>query len=80
MSGRVAYCFRTDLHLADGRHPAAWKRARGVVIRRPGEDDYTKLKPYSSISLLSCTGRVVEKVVPELLSEVAERRGLLSDG
>jgi len=63
-----------------GRHPAVWKRASGVVIRKPGKDDYTKLKAFRSISLLSCMGKVVEKVVAELLSEEAERRGLLSDG
>jgi len=63
-----------------GRHPAVWKRASGVVIRKPGKDDYTKLKAYRSISLLSCMGKVVEKVAAELLSEEAERRGLLSDG
>jgi len=63
-----------------GRHPAVWKRASGVVIRKPGKDDYTKLKAYRSISLLSCMGKVVEKVVAQLLSEEAERRGLLRDG
>jgi hypothetical protein len=63
-----------------GRHPAVWKRASGVVIRKPGKDDYTKLKAYRSISLLSCMGKVIEKVVAELLAEEAERRGLLSDG
>jgi hypothetical protein len=63
-----------------GRHPAVWKRASGVVIRKPGKDDYTKLKAYRTISLLSCMGKVVEKVVAELLSEEAERRGLLCDG
>jgi len=63
-----------------GRHPAVWKRASGVVIRKPGKDNYTKLKAYRSISLLSCMGKVVEKVAAELLSVEAERRGLLSDG
>jgi len=49
------------------------------VIRKPGKDDYTKLKAYGFIFLLSCMGTVVEKVVAEQLSEVPERRGLLSD-
>jgi len=39
-----------------------------------------KLKSYRTISLLSCMGKVVEKVVAELLSEEAKRRALLSDG
>jgi len=63
-----------------GRHPAVWKRASGVVIRKPGKDDYTQLKAYCSILLLSCMGKVVKKVAAELLSEEAESRGLLSDG
>jgi hypothetical protein len=63
-----------------GRHPVVWKRASGVVIPKPGKDDYMLLKAYRSILLLSCMGKVVEKVVPELLSEEAKRRGLLSDG
>jgi len=44
------------------RHPAVWKRASGVVIRKPGKDDYTMLKAYCTISLRSCMGKVVEKV------------------
>jgi hypothetical protein len=43
-------------------------------------EDYTKLKSYRTISLLSCLGKVFEKVVAELLSDDAERRALLSDG
>ena len=69
---RVAIC--------TGRHPAEWKRASGVVICKLGKDDYTKLKAYRSLSLLSCMGKLIEKVSAELLSEEAERRGLLSDG
>jgi len=37
-----------------GSHPAAWKRASGVVICKSGKDDYTQQKAYRSISLLSC--------------------------
>jgi len=70
----------TKAAILTGRHPAEWQRASGLVICKPGEDDYTQLKAYRSISLLSCMGKVVEKVVAELLSEEAERSGLLSDG
>jgi len=59
----------TRAAIRTGRHLAVWKRSSGVVIHKPGEDDYTKLKAYRSISLLSCMGKVVEKVVAELLSE-----------
>ena len=51
-----------------------------MVIRKPGKEDYTKLKSYRLISLLSCMGKLVKKVVAKLLSDEAERRALLSDG
>jgi hypothetical protein len=50
-----------------------------VVIPKPGNDDYTQLKAYRSMSLLSCMGKGVEQVVAELLSDEAERRRLLSN-
>jgi len=59
---------QTKAAVGTGRHPAAWKRASRVVIRKPGKEDFTKLKSYETISLLSCMGKVVEKVVAELLS------------
>jgi hypothetical protein len=62
------------------RHPSVWKPACLVVIRKPGNDYNTQLKASQSLSLLKCMGKVVEKVVSELLSDEAERRGLLSDG
>jgi hypothetical protein len=63
-----------------GRHPAVLKRASGVVIRKSGKEDYTKLKAYRSISLFSCMGKVVEKVATNMRTEEIERRGLPSDG
>ena len=63
-----------------GQHPAVWNQASGVVICKSGKDDYTKLKADLSISLLSCLGNIVEKVVAELLTEEGERRGQPSDG
>jgi len=60
-------------------HPAIWKRAIRVVIRKPGKEDYTKLQSYRTISQLSSKGIVVEKEAAELLSDEAERRALQSD-
>jgi len=75
---RIVRLTRAAVHT--GRHPLLWKRASGMVIRKPSKDDYTQLKAYRSISLSSCIGKVVEKVVAELLSDEAERKGLVSDG
>ena len=69
----------TKVAILMGRHPAVWEQASGVVICKPCNDDYTQLKAYRSISLLSCMGHVVEGVVTELPSADAKRRGLLGD-
>ena len=45
----------------------------------PGKDEYTQPKAYRPISQLRCMGKEVEKVVSELMSEEAERKGLLSN-
>jgi len=63
-----------------GLHTMVWKWASGVVICKPGLDDYTNLKAYSFIAQLSCIGKVVEKVVAELLAKEAGIRELLSNG
>jgi hypothetical protein len=60
-----------------GRHPALWKQISEEVFRKPGKDDDMKPKAYRSISLQSCMGQVVEKVVADTVLEEAERRGLL---
>jgi len=38
-----------------------------------------KLKSYRTVSLLSCMGKVVEKLVADLLSDEAQRRAPISD-
>jgi len=63
-----------------GHHPAVWKRASEVVIRKPRQKDYMQLKWYQTISLLSYMGKVFEKVVAERLSDEAKRTTLPSDG
>jgi hypothetical protein len=69
----------TKTAMASGRHQSGWKRASGLVIRKPCKDDYTQLKAYHSRSLLSWIGKVVEKVVAEQMSDEADRRGLRND-
>ena len=36
-----------------GRHPGTWKGASCVLFRKPGKADYTELRAYCSISLLT---------------------------
>jgi len=69
----------TRAAIRTGRQPVVWKSATSMVIFKPGKDDNTKLKAYCAISLLSCKAKVVGKVVAELLSKEADRRGLMSN-
>jgi len=39
----------TKAAIRTGRHRVVWKRASGVVIGKPGKDDYTQLEAYHSI-------------------------------
>lgn len=53
--------------ICTGQHPAVWKRASRVVMPKPGNDDYTKLRAHHTISLPCCMGKVIEKVVTDVL-------------
>jgi hypothetical protein len=57
---RLVRLTRAAIHTVE--HPVVWKRASGVVIHKPGNNDYTKLKTYHSTSLLSGMGKVVQEV------------------
>jgi hypothetical protein len=65
--------------MTTGRHQLGLKRASGLVIRKRCKDDYTQLKAYYSRSLLSWMGKVVERVVAELMTDEADGRGLRND-
>lgn len=58
------------------RHPRVWKVARGVPIPKPNRPSYALAK---SSSLLNCLGKVVERVVTELLCRHCEGNGTLHD-
>ena len=60
-------------HIRLGVHPDKWKVARGVTILKPGKDDYSLAKSYRCISLLNCLGKMVEKVVAELVGAHCDR-------
>jgi hypothetical protein len=47
----------------------------GVTILKPGKLTYTTIKSYQVISLLNCLGKVMEKVVAEMLSIHCEGQG-----
>jgi hypothetical protein len=63
-----------------GIHPGAWKTAKGILLRKPGKPIYTVAKAYRVISLLKCLGKVIEKLVAELITDFAEAQGLFHEG
>ena len=69
-TARVVALIRAHIRL--GIHPARWKLARGIIIPKPGKDDYSAAKACRCISLLNCLGKMVEKVVADLISEHCE--------
>lgn len=62
-----------NLCLESGTHP--WKHAKVVVINKPNKPDYSLLKAYHPISLLECTGKLLEKVVTKRFNwDIKEHR------
>jgi hypothetical protein len=57
-----------------------WKRARGAVITKPAKDDYSKVKSYRVICLLSCVGKCLERIMADGISSQLEATGGLHWG
>lgn len=63
-----------------GYHPKEWKKARGILLEKPGKRDYGLVRSYRVISLLNCMGKLIEKVVVEQLSQYCEDYSKLHPG
>ena len=73
----VTRIFMASVNL--GHYPQRWKRAKIVVLRKPGKADYTKPSAYRPISLLNTLGKLLEAVIARRLSFWAESHSLLPD-
>ncbi|EGD99960.1 hypothetical protein TESG_08624 [Trichophyton tonsurans CBS 112818] len=73
----VARIFAASIEL--GHYPRQWKRARIVVLRKPGKPDYSVPGAYRPISLLNTLGKLLEAVMARRLTYYAETHGLLPD-
>jgi hypothetical protein len=60
-----------------GKVPAAWKFGILVPIPKPGKDT-SKLESYRPISLLSCFGKLADRIVTNRLIFHTEAQGILS--
>jgi hypothetical protein len=59
-----------------GAYPKSWKVSKGVIIPKLGKEDDMKVKSYRVILLLNYEGNIVEKVVPTMLLDYSERKGI----
>ena len=67
--------FNTALHI--GYFPQSWKHATVKLVPKPGKD-MKEAKNWRPISLLSCIGKLFERVISSRLSQYLEQKKLLS--
>jgi hypothetical protein len=63
--------------LQHGYCPTHFKDTITVVLRKPGKDDYTQPKAYRPIALLNTLGKVMEAIIANRLSYLADVHHLL---
>ena len=56
-----------NLSLSTGLH--VWKQAVVVPVAKPQKPDYSIAKAYRPVSLLECTGKLLEKIVTKRISD-----------
>lgn len=60
-----------------GYQPKCWRKATGIVLKKPGKPDYSQPKAYRVISLLNCLGKALERILASRLGYLAETTTLL---
>ena len=58
-------------------HPLCWRQATSAILKKQNKPDYTAPKAYRIIALLSCLGKISEKIITTRLSYLAETSDLL---
>ena len=71
----VLHLFRTSL--ATGTLPTQWRQANIIPLKKPDKGNFTMAKAWRPISLLSTLGKILESVLAERISYVAETFHLL---
>jgi hypothetical protein len=62
-----------------GYHSTHFREAVTVLLRKPRKPDYSDPAAYQPITLLNTLGKVLEAVIAQRLSELAEAHQLLPD-
>jgi hypothetical protein len=56
-----------------GIYPAAWKKSRTIVLRKPGKPSYSVAKAYRPIALLNVSSKIFSTCIAERLKTLADR-------
>ena len=75
---RITQLVRACIRL--GHHPRVWKKAKGIVIPKPGKPDYSRIRAYRVISLLDVIAKLVERTAAHLIADHLERSKGLHEG
>lgn len=60
-----------DACLTAGHHPAAWRRTKVVMLKKPNKKDPTALNAYRPITLEETLGKLLEKIIANRLQYAA---------
>lgn len=63
-----------------GFFPKTWRSAITIIIRKNGKDDYSHPNSYRPIALLSCLGKILEKIITSRLTFWAELSNVIAPG
>ena len=59
--------------------PYVWKKARIIILKKPGKCNYTDIKSYRPISVLNALGKIFEKIIHKRLLWCAKNGSWFSD-
>ena len=75
LSKRLTPIFQACVNLA--YHPRAFKGAHTITLKKTGKEDYTTPKAYRPIALLNTMGKILESIMAQRLTNMAEAHDLL---
>lgn len=74
------FCRLINACFLNGYFPNVWCSAVTIIIRKHGKDNYSNPNSYRPIALLSCLGKILEKVITSRITYWAETCKVLAPG
>lgn len=75
-----SFCKLVNACFNNGFFPHVWRSAVTIIIRKHGKDDYSIPNSYRPIALLSCLGKILEKIITSRFTYWAETCRILAPG